>query len=673
VITGEMESENSSADERVGGWVDEIQLDASGLASYPPSLIPVGMITERDIVQFRVLGLNFGETQAQTVMSTPLLPIGPLDSLWAAHEQMQQHHIRRLVVVGEVGQLVGIVTQTSLLRSLDPLETSASIAALQKLVEERTKEFWQAYKGLQCEIRQHRQTAAALKESQARLIGILDIAEDAIISIDENQRIQLFNQGAEKIFGYAATEVLFHPIDLLLPHRLKATHFQYGDHSDCTDAALLGERREIVGRRKNGTEFPAEVSISQLKLGPETILIAILRDITERKRAEVALRNQIARERLLGAIASRIRQSLDLDTILKTTVEEVQQFLGCDRVIIYRFSSDYSGVVVVESVSPKWLPIIGNLIQDDCFTQDYLQLYQNGRIKATEDIHTAEMHPCYVDLLVPFQIRANLVVPILLSSPEFLLLSPEHESGMGNQFLEMKKPTPTGHSQVWGLLSAHQCSGPRQWQDWEIELLQQLAIQVAIAIQQAELYQQLLTANQQLQQLASLDGLTQVANRRRFDEYFHQEWRRLARDQEPLSLILCDVDCFKAYNDTYGHLEGDTSLQQVATAIRAALKRPADLVARYGGEEFAVVLPNTPAEGATRVALEIQSTIRALKIEHSKSCVSKYLTISLGVASTVPSHQSCEAMLIAVADKALYQAKAQGRDRFVLQEFDCQS
>jgi diguanylate cyclase (GGDEF)-like protein len=222
--------------------------------------------------------------------------------------------------------------------------------------------------------------------------------------------------------------------------------------------------------------------------------------------------------------------------------------------------------------------------------------------------------------------------------------------------------------ELWGLLVAQQCSEPRLWQQFEIDLVKQLATQVAIAIQQSELYQQLQTANQQLQRLASLDSLTSVANRRRFDNYLEQEWRRMAREQAPLSLILCDIDCFKAYNDTYGHLAGDDCLQQVARAISHVVKRPADLVARYGGEEFAVILPNTKTEGAIQIAEKIRSRVKALRIVHANSRFRQHVTLSLGVASTIPGDESSPTILIAAADRALYQAKAQGRDRVILED-----
>jgi diguanylate cyclase (GGDEF)-like protein len=182
-------------------------------------------------------------------------------------------------------------------------------------------------------------------------------------------------------------------------------------------------------------------------------------------------------------------------------------------------------------------------------------------------------------------------------------------------------------------------------------------------IQQVRLYHQLEETNHELQRLATFDGLTQVANRRRFDEYLQQEWSHMLREQVSLSLILCDIDCFKLFNDTYGHQAGDDCLRQVAQIIQRAAKRSLDLSARYGGEEFAVILPGTALEGAILVAQDIQLGVKGLEIVHRTSKVAEVVTVSLGVAMTVPNQLTSPEMLITAADKALYQAKAEGRDR----------
>lgn len=165
--------------------------------------------------------------------------------------------------------------------------------------------------------------------------------------------------------------------------------------------------------------------------------------------------------------------------------------------------------------------------------------------------------------------------------------------------------------------------------------------------------------------LASLDGLTQIANRRRFDEYLEYVWKEMARQQAPLSIALLDIDYFKQYNDTYGHLAGDNCLKQVAQALSSALYRPGDLLARYGGEEFVVILPQTMEVGAIKVAERMQAAIAQLQIPHTASGVSSCLTLSIGIACTIPCHGQLLSSLLDSADRQLYLAKQQGRNRIV--------
>lgn len=193
--------------------------------------------------------------------------------------------------------------------------------------------------------------------------------------------------------------------------------------------------------------------------------------------------------------------------------------------------------------------------------------------------------------------------------------------------------------------------------------LQQQNLQLQKEIQQRHQAEAALqNANEELQRLATLDGLTQVANRRRFDEYINKVWQILVREQLPLSLLMCDVDFFKRYNDSKGHQAGDKCLYQVAQTMKHTVKRPADLVSRYGGEEFVVILPNTNAEGAMQVAQEIQQSIQASALAHPQSPISQHITLSIGVSCTIPCQQVSPATLIAAADRALYQAKQSGRN-----------
>jgi diguanylate cyclase len=170
-------------------------------------------------------------------------------------------------------------------------------------------------------------------------------------------------------------------------------------------------------------------------------------------------------------------------------------------------------------------------------------------------------------------------------------------------------------------------------------------------------------SNRELRRLAMLDGLTMVSNRRHFDACIQEQWMLLAQLQQPLSLILLDVDCFKLYNDHYGHLAGDDCLKQVARALEQVLKRPTDVVARYGGEEFAIILPLTSLAGAQRIARTISQTINDLNIPHAYSAVADHVTLSQGISSLIPSPQASLNTLVATADMALYQAKQWGRNQ----------
>lgn len=169
-------------------------------------------------------------------------------------------------------------------------------------------------------------------------------------------------------------------------------------------------------------------------------------------------------------------------------------------------------------------------------------------------------------------------------------------------------------------------------------------------------------ANERLRYLSQVDGLTGLTNRRHFEERLHREWQRAARERQPLACVLLDVDRFKGLNDQEGHASGDAALRKVAKALQAAGRRPADLAARYGGEEFAVLLPNTSLSGAQAVAEGICRHIEALQIPNEASDVSSYVTVSSGVAAFVPNPAFSPSLLMAAADKCLYEAKNQGRN-----------
>jgi diguanylate cyclase (GGDEF)-like protein len=185
--------------------------------------------------------------------------------------------------------------------------------------------------------------------------------------------------------------------------------------------------------------------------------------------------------------------------------------------------------------------------------------------------------------------------------------------------------------------------------------------QLSHLLEQSERTRQLESENQQLTRLATLDSLTRIPNRRRFDEHLDSMWRQMIREDDWLALILGDVDFFKAYNDVYGHLAGDHCLQSIASVLSQCCGRPLDLVTRYGGEEFGIILPKTDLEGALKIATAMEQTVRSLNLPHQSSEIANQVTMSFGVAAMFPSANSIPDSLLEATDRSLYAAKRQGR------------
>lgn len=346
----------------------------------------------------------------------------------------------------------------------------------------------------------------------------------------------------------------------------------------------------------------------------------------ERKKIKRELQVQIERERLMGRILEEIRQSLDLSIILQTTVDEVRKFLQADQVAIYHCHSPTTGRILVAAPSSS-LPANGDRRHSSERGPD-----SNG--EPTEPIPARTMAPLHQPSLGR-------------------VTSAKTKDGMLTVPIWQKKPNQD--DRLWGQIIVRVGEKKRQWLPWEVEFLHHLSSQVAIAIQQSELFTQ-------VHYLANMDGLTGIANRRYLDYFLEQQWHKLARHHQYFSLILCDIDFFKQYNDTYGHLEGDECLKKVADLLKKVMRRGTDLAARYGGEEFALVLPQTNREGCQNVAMHLQSVFKQAQIPHRSSLIQPYLTLSIGSATMVPSSNLVPKELIDRADRALFKAKRAGRN-----------
>ncbi len=348
-----------------------------------------------------------------------------------------------------------------------------------------------------------------------------------------------------------------------------------------------------------------------------------------------------AQRKLLFEISDRIRRSLDLTIILETATKEIRTLLNCDFVGLTSLNNQkvaikaYSSVEGVERDSQTSFSY-----EYFCPSQDKYQSYLRGDIEVIEQPSSQDSFGAGS----LSNLRSRLIVPILIKDTNYI-----------EGFFSSAEDTMFTSNILYGWLIADRYSPEGSWQSDEIDLLRELTTQLAIGIKQGLLHEQ-------LSQLALLDSLTRVYNRRSFDRQLKREWGRHKRVPAPLSLIMCDVDCFKIYNDVYGHQQGDKCLQQIAKAISSALKRSGDLLARYGGEEFVVILPQTTQSGAAKVSENIRNAVKALEIPHHNSLVDSVVTVSLGVASTIPNAVDNPQLLIEAADLALYQAKDRGRD-----------
>ncbi|MBE9043610.1 PAS domain S-box protein [Pleurocapsales cyanobacterium LEGE 10410] len=445
---------------------------------------PVGIITEGDIVQFQALNLNLKKIQAKTVMSFPLFPVKPLNALWQAHLQMQQHRVRRLVVTGDRGELVGIVTQTSLLQILDPLEMLQELEDLQQIKDKQTLQLKQTNRQLQNEIAERKRLESALREANRALttqverqkceLGVtkevlqqetearqrsqiqrdrfFDLSLDLFCITGVDGYFKQINPAMEQVLGFSRSELLAEPfINFVHPDDRAATTAEAAKLTQGMDTISFENRyRCRDGSYKwllwTGT-FAAE----------EQLMYGSAKDITERKLAEAESQRQSRRSQLIAEITLKIRQSLKLKEVLRLAVTEIQQILQTDRVLVFQLHPDGSGTAIEEAVVPGYPVVLGQDIFDPCFQDGYAAQYLQGRVGAIADIEQANIQPCYVEFLQQFAVKANLVVPILQQS------------------------------QLWGLLIVHQCDRPRHWQTSEIELLKQLANQISIAISQAEL------------------------------------------------------------------------------------------------------------------------------------------------------------------------------------------
>lgn len=324
-------------------------------------------------------------------------------------------------------------------------------------------------------------------------------------------------------------------------------------------------------------------------------------------------RRQADQESLLRLISNQIRSTLDLDTILQAAVREVRQLLNCDRVIIYQFQDNWQGKVVVEDMVIPWPSILGDMGADKCFKGDYADFYQQGRVRAINDVFHAGLEPCHVDFLDSLQVKANLIVPIVTSRTE------ENSPDTAVTY------NPKFPGRLWGLLIAHECGDPRNWEQQEMELLSQIADQMAIAIQQAELYSQVQEAavksQAQTQQLqATLEELRSTQQQLIQSEKMSGLGQMVAGIAHEINNAnnFIHANLFHAQEYVKTLTEAlDLCAQACPQAAEAIAKINEELELDYIREDFPSLL-NSMREGSSRIR-SIVTTLRSFsRLDHSE-------------------------------------------------------
>ena len=473
--------------------------------------------------------------------------------------------------------------------------------------------------------RERRQLWEAIHGGEERFRTLADTAVDAVLTFDSRGIVSFANPAAERLLGYPQAELLGSDSAMLLPEFLRRVHREELTHYLSTGTrSLAWQAVRLLVLDRNGKEVPIEATFTESRRGEERLFTAVARNLSSRRLAERRLREDRKRFEVLSEISRIALEDLEYRPMLQRICDTLSRAFGWDFVAFISIVPE-RGCFVCEALTTARPTPIHVGYERELGKGVVGQVAATGKPILLDDVRS---FPTYVATLPG--VRSELCVPVNHKGSDLAVLNIESTR----------------------LAAFHH----------QLPFLTKVAEQVAGALASARLYEEV----RQRATLALVDGLTGIANRRQLDAELEREWRRAIRSGAPLSLVLLDIDGFKAFNDLYGHPAGDDCLRQVAAALAGVPRRAADLVARYGGEEFAMVLPDLDAAGAESIAESARAAIEALSIPHASSPAAPVVTLSAGAATRSPSRGGSAMALVAGADRALYLAKRQGRNRVQL-------
>jgi len=474
----------------------------------------------------------------------------------------------------------------------------------------------------------------SLRESEARGRAILDNAIDAIITIDHTGRIESCNRAAGRIFGYGTNELVSINVRKLMPAKHADRHDDYiQSYMRSGRGRIIGVGRELVASRRDGTEFPVELTVNELKLEGRRLFVGMLRDISERK-ANEAQRNRLTSElterveelnrlndenAMLSGLGSYLQACVSKEEAYDVLHAHIQALFPNESGALYTLTDNTNAECVLSWGDEK--NVLSNPVQKhDCWA------IRRGVVHETSEAHAS--------------------------------LQCRHYDGIGPG-IQSCIPVMTQNGPI-GLLTLHvpatvEDDRPNARVQRNLSLMTGIADRLGPTLSGIEL-------RARLHEDSIRDPLTKLYNRRFLDESLHRELLRAKRSQTPISVIMLDLDNFKFVNDEYGHDVGDQVLVMLAQQLGQSV-REEDIVYRLGGEEFVIILPGANVDVARERAQNACRVVRSLRLETEKGPL--HITISAGVA-TYPDHGSSQEQLLVQADRALYQAKEAGRNRIEL-------